>query len=45
MQMKVKVDQELIKKLKWDNMIKNNTKEKSQRTNHQYIVGNLVLII
>ena len=45
MQTKVKVDWELIKKLKWTNMMKNNTKENSQRTNHQHAVGDSVLII
>ena len=35
MQTKVKVDWELVKKLKWSNMIKNNAKENSQRTNHR----------
>ena len=45
MQTKVKVDWELIKKLKHNNMAKNNAKENSQRTNHQHAVGDLVLVI
>ena len=41
----VKVVWELIKKLKQNNMIKNSTKESSQYTNHEYTVGDLVLIL
>ena len=43
-QTKAKVDWELIKKLKWNFMVKNNAKENSQRTNHQHAVGDLALI-
>ena len=45
MQTKVKINYDLIKKLKWTSMMKNNAKENSQRTNHQHTVGNSVLII
>ena len=45
MQTKVKVDWELIKKLKLNNMIKNNDEENRQRMNNQYQVGDRILII
>jgi len=44
-QTKVKVDWELIKKLRRENMIKNNMKENKTRLIHQYQIGDKVLIV
>ena len=45
MQTKTRVDWNLIKKLRWKNMMQNNNKENKQRINHQYQVGDLILIV
>ena len=45
MQTKVKVDWELIKKKRQENMLKNNIKENKSRIEHVYKVGDKVLIV
>lgn len=44
-QTKIKVDCELIKKLKKKNIIKNNIKENAKKVKHEYKVGDEVLIV
>ena len=45
MQTKVYVDWELIKRRKKENMIKNNEKENKDRLEHEYSVGDSILIV
>eukprot|EP00957_Ditylum_brightwellii_P117360 8950496-Ditylum_brightwellii.AAC.1 len=45
MQTKVKVDWELVKKKRQEDMLKNNIKENKSRIKHVYKVGNKVLIV
>ena len=45
MQTKLKVDWERIKKLRADNMLKNNIKENQKCIHHEYKVGDQVFIV
>ena len=45
MQTKIRVDWELIKKMRRQNMIRNNIRENSKRLEHAYKVGDKVLIV
>merc|ERR1719410_177414 len=45
MQTKVKVDWEVVKKLRHENIIKYNIRENKNRINYEYKVGDLILIV